>query len=95
MVVPQPGASFTEEAVIRRTRGPLAGCKTPKRVVIADAIPIDPRAKILKQQLQEDTRTSPQAPGARKPSATCVRVDARDQDAVPTDHSPSDKPRNA
>jgi len=63
VVVPQPGASLTEEAVIRRTRGPLAGCKTPKRVVIADAIPIDPSAKILKQQLQEDHKDL--AAGAR------------------------------
>lgn len=49
MVVPKPGASRTEEAVIRHTRGLLASYKTPQRVVIADAIPEDLSGKILKR----------------------------------------------
>ncbi len=53
VVVPKPGASLTEEAVIRHTRGLLAGYKTPKRVVIADAMPKNPSGKILKRQLRE------------------------------------------
>ena len=54
VAVPKPGASLTEEAVIRHTRGLLAGYKTPKRVVIADAVPKNPSGKILKRQLRED-----------------------------------------
>ena len=54
VVVPKPGASLTEEAVIGHTRGLLAGYKTPKRVVIADAVPKNPSGKILKRQLREE-----------------------------------------
>jgi fatty-acyl-CoA synthase len=53
VVVPKPGATLTEEAVIRHTRGLLAGYKTPKRVIIADAVPKNPTGKILKRQLRE------------------------------------------
>jgi len=54
VVVPKPGASLTEEAVVRHVRGLLAGYKTPKRVVIADALPKNPSGKILKRQLREE-----------------------------------------
>ena len=54
VVVPKPGASLTGEAVIQHTRGQLAGYKTPKRVVIADAVPKNPSGKILKRQLREE-----------------------------------------
>ena len=54
VAVPKPGASLTEEAVIRHTRELLAGYKTPKRVVIADAVPKNPSGKILKRQLREE-----------------------------------------
>jgi fatty-acyl-CoA synthase len=53
-VVPKPGASLTGEAVIRHTRELLAGYKTPKRVVIVDALPRNPSGKILKRQLREE-----------------------------------------
>jgi fatty-acyl-CoA synthase len=54
VVVPKPGASLTEEAVIRHTRGQLAGYKTPKRVVFASGVPKNPSGKILKRQLREE-----------------------------------------
>src|ERR1022692_2800410 len=54
VVVPKPGASLTEEAVIKHTRELLAGFKTPKRVVIAGALPKNPSGKILKRQLREE-----------------------------------------
>ncbi|HTS98920.1 MAG TPA: acyl-CoA synthetase, partial [Streptosporangiaceae bacterium] len=56
VVVPKPGASLTGEAVIQHTRSQLAGYKTPKRVVIADAVPKNPSGKILKRQLREEHR---------------------------------------
>jgi len=54
VVVPKPGASLTEEGVITHTRGLLAGYKTPKRVVIVDAVPKNPSGKILKRQLRDE-----------------------------------------
>ncbi|MFZ5847932.1 MAG: acyl-CoA synthetase [Actinomycetota bacterium] len=53
VVVPKPGASLTEADVIEHTRQHLAGYKTPKHVVIADALPKNPSGKILKRQLRE------------------------------------------
>ncbi|MGE5291541.1 MAG: fatty acyl-CoA synthetase [Micromonosporaceae bacterium] len=52
VVVPKPGASLTEDAVIKHTREQLAGYKTPKRVVIAETLPKNPSGKILKRQLR-------------------------------------------
>jgi acyl-CoA synthetase (AMP-forming)/AMP-acid ligase II len=54
VVVPKPGATLTEEAVITHTRGLLAGYKTPKRVIIADTVPKNPSGKILKRQLRHE-----------------------------------------
>ena len=54
VVVPKPGATLSEEAVITHTRGLLAGYKTPKRVVIAGAVPKNPSGKILKRQLRHE-----------------------------------------
>ena len=54
VVVPKPGATLTEEAVIKHTRELLAGYKTPKRVIIADAVPKNPSGKILKRQLRDE-----------------------------------------
>lgn len=54
VVVPKPGAELTEQAVIEHTRSHLAGYKTPKHVVIADALPKNPSGKILKRQLREE-----------------------------------------
>ncbi|NYG58452.1 fatty-acyl-CoA synthase [Nocardioides daedukensis] len=54
VVVPKPGASLTAEVVIEHARRVLAGYKTPKYVVIADALPKNPSGKILKRQLRDD-----------------------------------------
>ena len=53
VVVPKPGASLTEQAVLEHTRGLLAGYKTPKHVVVAEELPKNPSGKILKRQLRE------------------------------------------
>jgi fatty-acyl-CoA synthase len=42
--------------VVPHTRGLLAGYKTPKRVVIAGAVPKNPSGKILKRQLREELK---------------------------------------
>lgn len=52
VVVPRPGAEFTSEDVIAHARTQLAGFKTPKVVVIADALPKNPSGKILKRELR-------------------------------------------
>jgi fatty-acyl-CoA synthase len=54
VVVPKAGASLTAEAVIEHTRSVLAGFKTPKYVVVVDALPKNPSGKILKRQLREE-----------------------------------------
>ncbi len=53
VVVPKPGAALTEQQVIEHTRAHLAGYKTPKHVVVTDALPKNPSGKILKRQLRE------------------------------------------
>jgi fatty-acyl-CoA synthase len=53
VVVPRPGAELTPGAVIAHCRARLAGFKTPKRVVVADALPKNPSGKILKRELRE------------------------------------------
>jgi fatty-acyl-CoA synthase len=40
--------------VITHTRRLLAGYKTPKRVIIAGAMPKNPSGKILKRQLRHE-----------------------------------------
>lgn len=54
VVVPKAGADLTPEMVIAHTRSVLAGFKTPKYVVIVDALPKNPSGKILKRQLRDD-----------------------------------------
>jgi fatty-acyl-CoA synthase len=54
VVVPQEGVTLTPDAVLEHTRSLLAGFKTPKYVVVADALPKNPSGKILKRRLRED-----------------------------------------
>ena len=54
VVVPKPGSTLTPDAVIEHTRSLLAGYKTPKYVVVVDALPKNPSGKILKRQLREE-----------------------------------------
>ncbi len=54
VVVPKPGATLTEQDVVAHTRTVLAGFKTPKHVVIAQALPKNPSGKILKRALREE-----------------------------------------
>ncbi len=54
VVVPKEGASLTSDGVLAHTRSLLAGYKTPKYVVVVDALPKNPSGKILKRQLREE-----------------------------------------
>ncbi|KYH44155.1 acyl-CoA synthetase [Branchiibius sp. NY16-3462-2] len=54
VVVLKDGESATEDDLIAHARGVLAGYKTPKYVVITDALPKNPSGKILKRQLREE-----------------------------------------
>jgi fatty-acyl-CoA synthase len=51
-VVPKPGVTLTPEVVIAHCRQHLAGYKTPKYVVVTDALPKNPSGKILKRNLR-------------------------------------------
>jgi fatty-acyl-CoA synthase len=53
-VVPKEGVSLTSEAVIDHSRTVLAGFKTPKYVVIVEALPKNPSGKIVKRRLREE-----------------------------------------
>ncbi|KQY64621.1 acyl-CoA synthetase [Nocardioides sp. Root140] len=54
VVVPKPDTTLTADQVIEHARTVLAGYKTPKYVVIADALPKNPSGKILKRQLRDE-----------------------------------------
>ncbi|MCB0896630.1 MAG: AMP-binding protein, partial [Nocardioidaceae bacterium] len=54
VVVPKPGVTLTPDEVIAHCRGVLAGYKTPKYVVVADALPKNPSGKILKRSLRAE-----------------------------------------
>jgi fatty-acyl-CoA synthase len=54
VVVPKQGVSLTPDDVLAHARERLAGFKTPKYVVVADALPKNPSGKILKRQLREE-----------------------------------------
>ena len=53
VVVPKAGAALEPEQVIEHCRARLAGFKTPKYVVLADALPKNPSGKILKRELRQ------------------------------------------
>jgi len=53
VVVPREGASVTEAEVVAHCREHLAGYKTPKRVVVVDALPKNPSGKVLKRVLRD------------------------------------------
>lgn len=53
VVVPQPGATPVEAEVIAFCKERLAGFETPKRIVVADALPETVGGKILKYKLRE------------------------------------------
>ena len=53
VVVPREGAELSPEDVVAHCRSRLAGFKTPKYVVLADALPKNPSGKILKRTLRE------------------------------------------
>lgn len=54
VVVAKDGAELTSEAIIAHCREHLAGYKTPKYVVLVDALPKNPSGKILKRQLRQE-----------------------------------------
>lgn len=61
-VVPTPGTSPTEEALIEFCKSRLASFKKPKRVEIVDALPKNAYGKVLRRELQErykDERIKP------------------------------------
>jgi fatty-acyl-CoA synthase len=52
-VVLKPGASLEPGDVVEFCRARLAGFKTPKKVVIVEALPKNPSGKVLKRELRE------------------------------------------
>ncbi|WP_309624594.1 AMP-binding protein, partial [Methylibium sp.] len=52
IVVVKVGQSLSEEQVLSHCAAQLAGFKSPKRVVFADALPKNPSGKLLKRELR-------------------------------------------
>jgi acyl-CoA synthetase (AMP-forming)/AMP-acid ligase II len=53
-VVPRPGASLSEVAVLDHCRAHLPSPKMPKQVVIVSALPKSDRGKVLRDKLRDD-----------------------------------------
>jgi acyl-coenzyme A synthetase/AMP-(fatty) acid ligase len=53
-VVPRPGATLTEAAVIEHCRATLPAPKVPKQVFIVAELPKSDRGKVLRDKLKED-----------------------------------------
>jgi fatty-acyl-CoA synthase len=52
VIVVKTGFSLSEETVLRACANKLAGFKSPKRVIIVDALPKNPSGKVLKRELR-------------------------------------------
>jgi acyl-CoA synthetase (AMP-forming)/AMP-acid ligase II len=61
-VVPRPGASLSEAAVIEYCRARLPAAKVPKRVVIISELPKSDRGKVLRDRLKQDWNERMQLP---------------------------------
>ena len=53
VIVPRPGVTLTEEAIVAHCRANIAGFKCPKSVEFRDVLPISPAGKLLKYKLRE------------------------------------------
>jgi fatty-acyl-CoA synthase len=54
VIVVKAGQALSEPEVLAHSHAVLAGFKTPKRIVFADALPKNPSGKLLKGQLRDD-----------------------------------------
>lgn len=61
-VVPRDGVTLSAPEVLEHCRTHLAGYKTPKQVVVLDALPRNPSGKILKRELRDRYADGPAAP---------------------------------
>jgi fatty-acyl-CoA synthase len=52
VIVVKTGFNLSEETVLRACASKLAGFKSPKRVIIVDALPKNPSGKVLKRELR-------------------------------------------
>jgi acyl-CoA synthetase (AMP-forming)/AMP-acid ligase II len=57
-IVPKPGATLTEDAVIAYARQHLANFKAPRSVEFLDELPRNAGGKVVKPQLRERARNS-------------------------------------
>ncbi len=54
VIAPKAGATITLEALQAHCRSTLAGYKTPKRLVLREALPRNPSGKVLKRVLRDE-----------------------------------------
>ena len=53
VVVPKPGQTLTEEAVIEFCQARLARFRCPKSIGLAESLPKNPVGKVLKRELRK------------------------------------------
>ena len=67
VVVPRPGQALDEATVLAHCAQQLAGFKTPKKVIFAEALPKNPSGKLLKRLLRQTCEDAFAPTGATRP----------------------------
>jgi acyl-CoA synthetase (AMP-forming)/AMP-acid ligase II len=66
VVVPRPGEKVDVDEVVATARRRLAGFKTPRHVVVVEALPVNAAGKVLKAELRRWLADNPDAAGPRR-----------------------------
>jgi acyl-CoA synthetase (AMP-forming)/AMP-acid ligase II len=66
VVVARPGMTVDADEVVATVRRTLAGFKTPRHVVVVDALPVNAAGKVVKAQLREWLAANPDVVGPRR-----------------------------
>jgi acyl-CoA synthetase (AMP-forming)/AMP-acid ligase II len=66
VVVPRPGATVDADALVAAVRAELAGFKTPRHVVVTDALPKNATGKIVKAEIRAWLAEHPEKMGDRR-----------------------------
>jgi acyl-CoA synthetase (AMP-forming)/AMP-acid ligase II len=66
VVVPAPGATIDADAVVAHVRRSLAGFKSPRHVVVVDALPVNAAGKVVKAELRSWLAANPGVVGPRR-----------------------------
>jgi acyl-CoA synthetase (AMP-forming)/AMP-acid ligase II len=65
-VVARPGAVVDPDEVVATVRARLAGFKSPRHVVVVDALPVNAAGKVVKADLRRWLADNPEVLGPRR-----------------------------